>query len=112
MAKGLDPARLQDSPAGSANCAMMRLCLRLSKRSLPHGKGHKKSGTELFLRRRPAALNRGTFAKLANFSERTPATDEKPEELPAAIRLVMALLEIFRRLRRTAAMDPDPKRGT
>jgi hypothetical protein len=48
-------------------------------------------------------VNRETFAGLANFSERTLATYEKQEELPApvrpqlneAIRLLEALMEII-----------------
>lgn len=63
----------------------------------------KKSGTALYSWRRSVGLNRGTFARLANFSERTLATYEKHKELPAlirpqvneAVRLVKALLEII-----------------
>jgi hypothetical protein len=53
--------------------------------------------------RRAAGLNRGTFAQIANFSERSLATYEKHRRLPAsirprvneAVRLVKALLEII-----------------
>jgi len=63
----------------------------------------KKSGTALFQWRRAQGLNRPTFARLANFSERTLATYEKRKQLPAAIRpqvneagrLIMALREII-----------------
>jgi len=63
----------------------------------------KKSGTALYSWRRSVGLNRGTFARLANFSERTLATYEKHTQLPApirpqvneAVRLVKALLEII-----------------
>jgi DNA-binding transcriptional regulator YiaG len=63
----------------------------------------KKSGTALYSWRRAVGLNRETFARLANFSERTLATYEKHQNLPAPIRpqvneglrLVKALLEII-----------------
>ncbi|HEY1052382.1 MAG TPA: hypothetical protein VGE39_21575, partial [Prosthecobacter sp.] len=63
----------------------------------------KQSGTALFMWRRKIGLNRGVFARLANFSERTLATYEKQEKLPApvqpqvteAVRLVKALLELI-----------------
>ena len=63
----------------------------------------KKSGTALYTWRRAVGLNRETFARLANCSERTLATYEKSKELPApirpqvneALRLVAALLEII-----------------
>jgi len=63
----------------------------------------RKSGTALYSWRRSAGLNRETFARLANFSERTLATYEKNEKLPApirsqvneALRLVKALLELI-----------------
>ena len=62
----------------------------------------RKSGSALYSWRRAVGLNRGTFAGLANFSERTLATYEKHQQLPAmirpqvneALRLVKALLEI------------------
>lgn len=65
--------------------------------------GARTSGTALFSWRRSVGLNRGTFARLANFSERTLATYEKHQQLPAtvrpqvneALRLVKALLEII-----------------
>jgi len=65
-----------------------------------HAKG---SGTALYSWRRSIGLNRGTFARLANFSERTLATYEKHKQLPPpirpqvneAVRLVKALLEII-----------------
>jgi hypothetical protein len=61
------------------------------------------SGPALFAWRRSVGLNRGTFARLANFSERTLATYEKHSRFPAsvrgqvteAVRLVKALLEII-----------------
>lgn len=61
------------------------------------------SGRALYSWRRHVGLNRGTFAGLANFSERTLATYEKHKTLPAtvrpqvneAVRLVNALLEII-----------------
>ncbi len=60
-------------------------------------------GPSLYSWRRSIGLNRETFARLANFSERSLATYEKHEEFPAAIRpqvneavrLVKALLEII-----------------
>ena len=63
----------------------------------------KKSGSALYSWRRHVGLNRGTFARLANFSERTLATYEKHKTLPTmirpqvneALRLVKALLEII-----------------
>jgi hypothetical protein len=63
----------------------------------------KKSGPALFRWRRAHGLNREIFARLANFSERTLATYEKQEQLPAAIRpqvneagrLILALGEII-----------------
>jgi hypothetical protein len=63
----------------------------------------KSSGRALFTWRRAVGLNRETFARLANFSERSLATYEKHQRLPAAvrpqvnegIRLVKALLEIM-----------------
>jgi DNA-binding transcriptional regulator YiaG len=62
----------------------------------------RESGTALFSWRRSIGLNRATFARLANFSERSLATFEKEEELPEAVRpqvteavrLVNALSEI------------------
>src|SRR5688572_25763761 len=61
------------------------------------------NGPALFAWRRSVGLNRGTFARLANFSERTLATYEKHSKFPAsvrgqvteAVRLVKALLEII-----------------
>jgi len=66
-------------------------------------KDAQKSGTALYLWRRSIGLNRPTFARLANFSERTLATYEKQKEFPVAIRpqvneglrLVIALLDII-----------------
>jgi len=63
----------------------------------------RKSGQALYEWRRSVGLNRGTFARLANFSERTLATYEKHKALPAAIRpqvneavrLVKELVEII-----------------
>ncbi len=63
----------------------------------------KRSGTALFTWRRSVGVNRETFARLANCSERTLATYEKRKDLPApirpqvneALRLVDALLEII-----------------
>jgi len=63
----------------------------------------KQSGLALYSWRRKVGLNRGTFAGLANFSERTLATYEKHKTLPTlvrpqvneAVRLVKALLEII-----------------
>ncbi len=61
------------------------------------------SGPALFLWRRAAGLNRVTFARLANVSERTLATYEKQKQFEApvrsqmseALRLVQALREII-----------------
>src|SRR5258708_39175325 len=66
-------------------------------------RGAPRSGAELYLWRRSTGLNRATFARLANFSERTLATCEKDAEMPVsarplvteAVRLVNALLEII-----------------
>ena len=63
----------------------------------------RESGTVLFVWRRSIGLNRGVFARLSNFSERTLATYEKQKKLPApvqaqvkeAVRLVKALLELI-----------------
>ena len=63
----------------------------------------KKSGTALYTWRRSVGVNRETFARLANCSERTLATYEKHKALPTLIRpqvnegvrLVSALLEII-----------------
>ncbi|MBB5035482.1 antitoxin Xre/MbcA/ParS toxin-binding domain-containing protein [Prosthecobacter vanneervenii] len=63
----------------------------------------KDSGTALYSWRRSIGLNRDTFARLANFSERTLATYEGQEKLPStvrpqvteAVRLVQALLEMI-----------------
>lgn len=63
----------------------------------------KKSGTALFEWRRSVGVNRQTFARLANCSERTLATYEKQQELPEpirpqvneALRLVDALLDVI-----------------
>jgi DNA-binding transcriptional regulator YiaG len=63
----------------------------------------RKSGTALYKWRRLVGINRATFARLANFSERTLATYEKKLTFPApirpqvneAVRLVQALLEII-----------------
>jgi hypothetical protein len=63
----------------------------------------RESGIALFSWRRSIGLNRETFARLANFSERTLATYEKQRQFPApvraqvveAVRLVKALLEII-----------------
>jgi transcriptional regulator with XRE-family HTH domain len=63
----------------------------------------KKNGAALFAWRRSIGLSRPTFARLANFSQRTLATYEKQEQLPSAIRsqvneagrLVIALREII-----------------
>jgi DNA-binding XRE family transcriptional regulator len=61
------------------------------------------SGPALYSWRRSVGLNRETFAKLTKVSERTLATYEKHERLPApirpqvteAVRLVKALLELI-----------------
>lgn len=61
------------------------------------------SGTALFVWRRNIGLNRGVFARLSNFSERTLATYEKQKKLPVpvqaqvteGVRLVKALLELI-----------------
>jgi DNA-binding transcriptional regulator YiaG len=63
----------------------------------------KESGTALYSWRRSTGLNRETFARIANFSERTLATYEKHRKLPApirpqiteAVRLVRALMQII-----------------
>src|ERR1700677_4030966 len=63
----------------------------------------RESGIALYSWRRSLGLNRGTFARLANFSERTLATYEKHNQFPAlvraqvieAVRLVKALLDII-----------------
>jgi len=63
----------------------------------------KKSGPALFQWRRSVGLNRDTFARLANCSERTLASYEKREEFSSpirpqvneALRLVDGLLEII-----------------
>jgi DNA-binding transcriptional regulator YiaG len=63
----------------------------------------RESGTALYKWRRLVGINRVTFARLANFSERTLATYEKKPTFPApirpqvneAVRLVQALLEII-----------------
>lgn len=63
----------------------------------------KVSGQALYAWRRSIGLNRETFARLANFSERSLATYEKHKEFPMtirpqineAVRLVTALLEII-----------------
>jgi DNA-binding transcriptional regulator YiaG len=63
----------------------------------------KRSGTALYSWRRATGLNRETFARIANFSERTLATYEKHRKLPVpvrpqineAIRLVRALMQII-----------------
>ncbi len=63
----------------------------------------KDSGTALYAWRRATGLNRETFARIANFSERTLATYEKHRKLPGpvrpqvneAVRLVKALTEII-----------------
>ncbi len=63
----------------------------------------RESGTALFSWRRSVGLNRPTFARLANFSERTLATYERHARFPSgvqarvteAVRLVQALLEII-----------------
>lgn len=62
-----------------------------------------KSGTALYAWRRSLGVNRETFARLANCSERTLATYEKQTKLPAIIqpqinegvRLLEALVEII-----------------
>lgn len=63
----------------------------------------RESGTALYKWRRSHGINRATFARLVNFSERTLATYEKKPTLPApirpqvteAVRLVHALQEII-----------------
>src|SRR5207253_2911943 len=63
----------------------------------------RESGTALYLLRRSTGLNRQTFARIANFSERTLATYEKYRKLPPpvrpqineALRLVRALMQII-----------------
>jgi uncharacterized protein (DUF2384 family) len=63
----------------------------------------RESGTALYSWRRSTGLNRETFARIANFSERTLATYEKHQKLPApvrpqiseAVRLVKALTQII-----------------
>jgi DNA-binding XRE family transcriptional regulator len=63
----------------------------------------KRSGIALYSWRRSTGLNRETFARIANFSERTLATYERHRKLPApvrpqiieAIRLVRALMQII-----------------
>ena len=61
------------------------------------------SGTALYSWRRSIGLNRGTFARMANFSERALATYEKQTKFSAAVRpqvteavrLAQALLEMI-----------------
>jgi DNA-binding transcriptional regulator YiaG len=68
-----------------------------------HWRKAREGGAALFSLRRSIGINRETFARLANFSERTLATYEKEAALPAtaraqiteALRLVQALLEII-----------------
>lgn len=63
----------------------------------------KDSGPALYSWRRSIGLNRDTFARMANFSERTLATYEKQTKFPTtvrpqvteAVRLVQALLEMI-----------------
>jgi uncharacterized protein (DUF2384 family) len=63
----------------------------------------RESGVALYSWRRAIGLNRVTFARLANFSERTLATYEKRKQFPApvrlqvteGVRLVKALLDII-----------------
>ena len=63
----------------------------------------RESGTALYTWRRSTGLNRETFARIANFSERTLATYEKHPRLPRpvrpqineAVRLVRALMQII-----------------
>ncbi|RFC52497.1 MAG: Protein of unknown function (DUF2384) [Verrucomicrobia bacterium] len=63
----------------------------------------RESGIALYSWRRSLGLNRGTFAGIANVSERSLATYEKQDEFPVsvrpqvteAVRLVKALLEII-----------------
>ncbi len=63
----------------------------------------RQSGTALYSWRRSMGINRVTFAKLANFSERTLATYERGPRFPTpiqsqvneAVRLLHALLEII-----------------
>ena len=73
------------------------------KPKLPTSEQAGKSGIHLFKWRRANGLNRLTFAKLANFSERSLATYEKAPKIPApvrsqvteALRLISALHEII-----------------
>jgi transcriptional regulator with XRE-family HTH domain len=63
----------------------------------------KRSGTALYSWRRATGLNRETFARIANFSERTLARYEKRRKLPVPVRprineaisLVRALMQII-----------------
>ena len=98
-----NPANLQDSLALLGNSPILPSMLILTKEKPATWQRAQKSGVALYSWRRSIGLNRGTFARLANFSERTLATYEKHEELPApirpqvneAVRLVKALLELI-----------------
>lgn len=73
------------------------------KEKPPTLKQARESGPALFQWRRATGLNRETFARIANFSERSLASYEKLDRLPdtirpqinEALRLVKALLEII-----------------
>lgn len=73
------------------------------KSKIPTAHQARRKGADLFVWRKAHGLNRATFAKLANFSERSLATYEKAPEIPAAarsqiteaIRLISALQEII-----------------
>ena len=56
------------------------------KQKPPAWKHVKNSGPALYLWRRSVGLNRGTFARLANFSERSLATYENQKRLPKTVR--------------------------
>jgi len=80
----------------------------------------KKSGTALYSWRRSIGVNRESFARFANLSERTLATYEKHKKFPStirpqvneAVRLVKALLEIIPPDQLTAWLQkPNPGFG-
>ena len=104
MAYGLVPAILQDSDCYFPIFAEIPLMKTATKKvTAPTSQQAEQNGLHLFAWRRANGLNRGTFAKLANFSERSLATYEKAAKIPApvrpqiteAVRLISSLQEII-----------------
>jgi hypothetical protein len=103
VAGKVNSCKIAGFPCGCGKFGDGELMPASVKEKRPTLKLARQSGPALFEWRRAAGLNRGTFARMANFSERSLASYEKLEHLPdtiqpqinEALRLVKALLDII-----------------